>query len=132
MASAELLVFEHQLADVLLGGGVFRKLLVDGDGFGVLMILFVQAGEFQQGVAIGGIELRGGAEMRRGVGEPVLLDQRVRQAQFGGGGFCIQIESCAVLIARLWRRRPNRAALGPSRAAAGTLWASVPRPAADR
>ena len=36
--------------------------------------------------------------MRRGIRQPVLLDLGVRQAQFGGGRFRIQIQSRAVLL----------------------------------
>jgi hypothetical protein len=43
MASAECWPAEQQLADVFLGGGVLRELLVNGQGLGVLMVLFVQS-----------------------------------------------------------------------------------------
>jgi hypothetical protein len=45
-----------------LGGGILRELLVDGDGFGVLVILLVQRRQFQQPVAVVRMARRGNEE----------------------------------------------------------------------
>src|ERR1017187_4833606 len=83
---------------MFLGGRIFREFPVDGDGFGVPMVLLVQPREFQQPIAIVRVELRGRPEMRHGIRQPVLPDLCVRQAQFGRGRFRIQIQSGAVLL----------------------------------
>src|ERR1022692_2873916 len=98
---------------MFLGGRIFREFPVDGDGFGVPMVLLVQPREFQQPIAIVRVEWRGPPEMRHGTRQPVLPDLCVRQAQFGRGRFRIQIQSGAVLLLGLGGIARFEQRLGP-------------------
>src|ERR1039458_9916204 len=80
---------------MFLGGRIFREFPVDGDGFGVPMVLLVQPREFQQPIAIVRVELRGRPEMRHGIRQPILPDLCVRQAQYSRGRNSLGFRSTA-------------------------------------
>ncbi len=86
----EMFGFEQQFAHARLRGGVVRKLLVDLDGFAVLRRLLVQAGEFQQVIAILRLQFCRLMEVYVGVAEASFLHQRLRHAELCSGGFGVE------------------------------------------
>ena len=67
----------------------------------ILRRLLVQAGQFQQVVAILRLQLRRLAEVRVGVADPSLLHQRLRHAKLGSRGLCVERNRQLVALFRL-------------------------------
>ena len=85
--------FEEQLAEVFFGYGVGGELVVDGDGVVRPSGGFEGAGEFKEGIAAGRIEFSGLPEMRGGVVEARVFDERAGEAKLGEGGLGIEGQS---------------------------------------
>ena len=96
--------FEQQLAQAALGRDILRKLAVDGDGFGRLLVFLVEIGQLQERIAIVRVELGRLAEMRRRLGQLALSRQRVGRAKLRSGRLGIQLQRQAVVLFGFGRR----------------------------
>ena len=97
---------------MLLRRGVLGKFTQDRQCFGDLIVLFVEAGQFQQTIAIARVDLRRLTEVRRRVAEFFLAYQRVGETQLGAGRFGIDRKRRAKVLFRLHHVSGCQLALG--------------------